>query len=102
MLNLKTSPTALASAQVFVQQPWRGDSSVYDSAYWPGGKLLAQLKRKDGSRSALIPEIKKAFPAGSAERMVLEATAASIPPVICRGGINSNLDSQSLQFIKTE
>lgn len=73
-----------------------------DSAYWSGGKLLAQLKRKDGSMSALIPEIKKAFPAGFAGRMVLEATAASISPVICRGGINSNLDSQSLQFIKTK
>lgn len=36
--------------------------------------------------SALVLEIKKALPAGSAEHMVLEATAASIPPVICKGG----------------
>lgn len=75
---------------------------MYDSAYWSGGKLLAQLKRKDGFMSALVLEIKKAFPSGSAERMVLEATAASISPVICKGGINSNLESQSLPFIKTK
>lgn len=64
--------------------------------------LLARLKRKDGLVTTLIPAIKKVFRAGSAERMLLEAPAASILPVICKGGINSNLDSQSLQFIKTK
>lgn len=51
---------------------------MYDSTYWSGGKLLAQLKRKDGSMNALVLERKKVLPAGSAEHMISEATAASI------------------------
>lgn len=75
---------------------------MYDSTCWSGGKLLAWLKRKDGLMTTLILAIKKVLHTGSAECMVLEVPAASILPVICKGGINSNLDSQSLQFIKTK
>jgi hypothetical protein len=75
---------------------------MYDSTCWSGGKLLARLKRKDGSMTTLILAIKRVFRSGSAKRMILEVPAALILPVICKGGINSNLDSQSLQFIKTK